>query len=84
MNNVQLLGLAAGAITTSAFIPQIIKIVQTRSAKDISIGMFILFSTGVSMWLVYGLMVRDIPVICANAVALMFNLVTIALKLKYR
>src|SRR5688572_13677456 len=54
MNAIQILGLVAGALTTAAFLPQVIKTWKSRSAKDLSLGMFSLFCLGVAMWLVYG------------------------------
>ena len=65
MNLIQLLGLTAGMLTT------IIKTWKSRSAKDLSLGMFSLFCLGVAMWLAYGMLVRDIPVIAANLLTLM-------------
>jgi MtN3 and saliva related transmembrane protein len=49
-------------LTTIAFLPQVIKTWKSRSAKDLSLGMFSLFCTGVALWLAYGFLVRDIPV----------------------
>ncbi|MGK7391645.1 MAG: SemiSWEET transporter [Candidatus Cyclobacteriaceae bacterium M2_1C_046] len=66
MDYISALGLLAGALTTISFLPQVIKTWRTKSAKDISLGMFLIFCTGVLLWLVYGLLVRDIPIIVAN------------------
>ena len=71
MNSIQLLGLSAGAFTTIAFLPQVIKTWKSRSAKDLSLGMFSFFCIGVVMWLAYGILVRDVPVIAANLLTLM-------------
>jgi MtN3 and saliva related transmembrane protein len=58
MNAVQILGLLAGSLTTAAFVPQVVKTWKSRSAKDLSLGMFSFFCLGVAMWLVYGFAVR--------------------------
>ena len=84
MNIVQYLGLAAGALTTTAFLPQVIKTWKTRSAKDLSLGMFSLFCLGVLLWLIYGLIVRDIPVIAANVLTLMLASTLLFFKLRFK
>lgn len=84
MNIIQLLGLTAGSLTTVAFLPQVIKTWKTRSAKDLSLGMFSLFCLGVVLWLVYGLMVRDIPVIAANMLTLMLATTLLFFKLRFK
>lgn len=84
MNNVQILGLVAGSLTTAAFLPQVIKTWKTKSAKDLSLGMFSLFCLGVALWLVYGFIVRDIPVIAANLVTLMLASTLLVFKMRFR
>lgn len=84
MNSIQLLGLFAGTLTTAAFLPQVIKTWKSRSAKDLSLGMFSLFCLGVMLWLVYGIMVRDIPVIAANLVTLMLASTLLVFKLRFK
>jgi MtN3 and saliva related transmembrane protein len=84
MNSIQLLGLAAGSLTTAAFLPQVIKTWKTRSAKDLSLGMFSLFCLGVALWLAYGLIVRDIPVIAANLLTLMLASTLLFFKLRFK
>ena len=84
MNAVQLLGLLAGSLTTAAFLPQVLKTWRSRSAKDLSLGMFSLFCLGVAMWLVYGLMVSDVPVIAANLVTLLLASTLLFFKLRFK
>ncbi|MCC6964036.1 MAG: SemiSWEET transporter [candidate division Zixibacteria bacterium] len=74
----------AGACTTFSFVPQLLKIWKSKSTHDISLAMYAVISTGVLLWLVYGLLVRDVPIIVANAVALFFTVGILAFKLKYR
>ena len=78
------IGLVAGLLTTTAFIPQVWKIYRTKSGKDISARMFSLFSAGIVLWLVYGILLRSLPLILSNAVTLVLSLTIIGLKLHYR
>jgi len=84
MNTIQVLGLVAGSLTTTAFLPQVVKTWKSRSAKDLSLGMFSLFCAGVLLWLIYGLMVRDVPVIAANLVTLLLASTLLFFKLRFR
>jgi len=84
MNTIQVLGLVAGSLTTAAFLPQVIKTWKSRSAKDLSLGMFSLFCLGVMLWLIYGIMVRDIPVIVANLLTLLLATTLLFFKLRFR
>jgi MtN3 and saliva related transmembrane protein len=84
MNTIQFLGLIAGSLTTAAFLPQVIKTWKSRSAKGLSLGMFSLFCAGVLLWLVYGLIVRDVPVIAANLVTLMLASTLLFFKLRFK
>ncbi|UVT17039.1 MAG: SemiSWEET transporter [Nitrospira sp.] len=77
------IGLVAGTLTTIAFLPQLTKILKTRSTKDVSTAMFIIFSTGVLLWLIYGLLIHSIPVIIANAITLALASVILFLKVKF-
>jgi MtN3 and saliva related transmembrane protein len=78
------LGLVAGTLTTLSFLPQLLKAWKSRSTHDISFGMLALFSAGLVLWIVYGLIVADVPVIMANSVTLVFVGLILVLKLRYR
>ena len=78
------IGLVAGLLTTTAFIPQVLKIYRTKSGKDISARMYSILSTGMVLWLIYGIFVRSVPLILSNAVTLVLALAIIALKIRYR
>ena len=80
MPETELLGLIAGTLTTLAFLPQVIKTWKSQSARDISLGMFLLFSAGVALWLVYGLRLGAVPIIAANAVTLLLSLAILGMK----
>jgi MtN3 and saliva related transmembrane protein len=84
MDSIQLIGLAAGMLTTVAFLPQVIKTWKSRSAKDLSLGMFSLFCVGVALWLAYGILVWDIPVIAANMMTLMLASTLLFFKLRFK
>ena len=84
MNTVQILGLVAGSCTTIAFLPQVLKTWKSRSAKDLSLGMFSFFCFGVLLWLIYGIMMRDIPVIAANMMTLMLASTLLFFKLRFK
>ena len=80
---IDVLGYISATLTTIAFLPQIIKTVQTKSAKDVSMGMFVLFTIGVFLWIIYGILTRTYPVLIANAVIFCLALSQIILKIKY-
>lgn len=80
---IDVLGYISATLTTIAFLPQIIKTVQTKSAKDVSMGMFVLFTIGVFLWIIYGILTRTYPVLIANAVIFCLALAQILLKIKY-
>lgn len=84
MDLIDLLGLAAGSLTTVSFVPQVLKIWRSKSGNDVSYGMFLLFSLGVSLWLAYGLLLKSMPIIAANAVTLLLALLVLYLKFRYR
>ena len=75
-----IIGAVAGTLTTIAFVPQVLRTWRTRRADDISMGMLLLFTTGVALWEIYGLIVGAIPVIAANGVTLVFAVIMIVLK----
>lgn len=75
-------GYIAAACTTISFVPQAIKVYKTKSTKDISLGMFLLMSTGVAFWLIYGLMINSYPIVLANAVTLFLSFYILIMKIK--
>jgi MtN3 and saliva related transmembrane protein len=80
---VDLIGSAAAVCTTISFLPQLIKVWRLKSARDISLIMFLLFSTGVALWLSYGILIASWPVIVANGFTLIFAVAILILKLRY-
>lgn len=81
--SVELIGLVAAAITTFAWLPQIMKIFRSKQARDISWGTTATLAAGVLLWTVYGLFIGSWPVILANAVTFLFIATILGLKLRY-
>jgi len=77
------IGSTAAICTTLSFLPQLMRVWRRKSARDISLVMFLLFSFGVSCWLVYGIGIGSGPITAANAVTLALALAILALKLRY-
>ncbi|MBU1424793.1 MAG: SemiSWEET transporter [Gammaproteobacteria bacterium] len=77
------IGGIAATLTTCSFIPQVWRVLQTRHTKDISLGMYILFTTGVALWLVYGIQLEAWPIIVANAITLLLAGIVLTLKLRF-
>ncbi len=71
MTGVTALGLLAGALTTVAFVPQVLKTWRTGSTHDISLWMFSILVAGIAAWLVYGAIIGDLPLVLANGVTLL-------------
>ena len=84
MTLVDSLGLVAGTLTTIAFVPQVLKIWVSKSAEDVSILMFAVFSLGVLLWLAYGIALGAWPIIVANVVTLVLSVLVMVLKYRYR
>lgn len=76
-------GLAAGLLTTISLVPQVTKIWKTRSAKDVSRKMFMAFCLGVALWLVYGIVKGDLPMIIWNSISLVLALSILGMKLRF-
>ena len=81
--NADLIGAVAGTLSTIAFIPQAWRIWKTRSARDLSLPMYLIFSTGVALWLLYGVLLGALPIIVCNGVTLVLAGTVLAMKLKF-
>ena len=77
------IGSVAAFCTTLSFLPQLVRVWRRKSARDISLAMFLLFSFGVACWLVYGLGIGSAPIVAANAITLALALAILVLKLRY-
>jgi MtN3 and saliva related transmembrane protein len=80
---VTLIGSTAAVCTTIAFVPQLVRVYRRKTARDISISMFLVFSVGEMLWFTYGIFIHSLPVILANAVTLALALAILTLKLRY-
>lgn len=80
---INLVGYAAGTLTTLAFVPQVVRSWRSGSTDDLSLPMLVSFSVGNLLWLLYGVAVRSWPVVGANAVTLCLSLALVALKVRH-
>lgn len=80
---INFIGSSAAVCTTVSFVPQLIRVWRLKSARDISLTMFLVFSIGVFLWMVYGMYIHSLPVILANAITLALSLAILILKLQY-
>lgn len=78
------IGLLAATLTTVAYVPQVLRTWRTRSTRDISLPMFLLMAAGIALWLAYGLLIADLPLIAANLVTLILVLSVLYFKLRYK
>jgi MtN3 and saliva related transmembrane protein len=79
----ELLGYLAAALTTASFVPQALHTWRTRATAGISLGMYAIFTSGVALWLVYGVLISSWPLIVANTITLSLALFILALKLRH-
>lgn len=78
------LGALAGTLTTAAFVPQVLKTWKSRSAGDVSFAMFLIFSVGVLLWLVYGILIGATPIVVANSITLVLAIAILAMKIRFK
>jgi MtN3 and saliva related transmembrane protein len=79
-----ILGLVAGTLTSLAAIPQVVKTLRTRHTRDISVWQPLLLSIGVALWIVYGILINNMPLILTNIIPLVCNALLVGLNLYYR
>ncbi|MBX6380701.1 MtN3 and saliva related transmembrane protein [Thermoflavifilum aggregans] len=77
------IGLVAAFCTTVSFIPQAVKTIRTRNTSGISLGMYVLFTTGTLFWFIYGLLSHSLPVTLANGITLIFAGIVLFYKIRY-
>ena len=83
MNWIIIIGLLAATCTTLSFLPQVIKIVKTKKTSDISLLMYVVLTTGILLWVMYGLLTIDLPIILANSITFILALIVLILKIKH-
>ncbi len=84
MDAITIIGLIAALFTTVSLFPQLVKVWKTKSTKDVSAVMFSLLCSGVFLWVVYGVLVKDMPIILANSLAFIQAIVILVFKVKYK
>jgi len=82
-NYIDLFGFLAALLTTIAFLPQLYKTWQTKSADDVSLIMLILFILGLICWIIYGIKINSIPILIANIITFLFNFSILILKITF-
>jgi MtN3 and saliva related transmembrane protein len=83
MDYITIIGSIASILTTTAFVPQALKTWRTKSAKDLSLAMFLTFFLGVCLWFVYGLLLGEWPIILGNIFTMVFSALILYVKLRY-
>ena len=83
MSEIVWLGYAAGFLTSICFIPQVIKSFKTKETKDLSFPMLLILLVGLSLWLIYGIVICDTALIAANSASLSVNVALMIVKLRY-
>ncbi len=81
--NLEWTGYIAAAMTTLAFVPQAAKTIRTKDTRSISLGMYVVFTGGIAMWLVYGIALNSMPMILSNIVTFLLSATILAMKLKH-
>ena len=77
-------GYLGGTMTTLAFLPQVVKTLRTRETRSISLGMYLLFTAGVFLWLLYGIRLHALPMILANGITLLLSFVLLVAKWRWK
>ena len=81
--NVEIFGYIAAVLTTAAFLPQLIKTLKTKKAEDVSLVTLIMFIVGVLCWIIYGYKISSIPILLANLITLLLNLLILISKIYF-
>ena len=81
---IEYLGFLAGVITVGSFLPQVVRSWRTRQTRDLSLGMFTLLTTSGALWMIYGLMTSDMPIILTNAAMVALNGAIVVAKVRYQ
>ncbi|WP_288261527.1 SemiSWEET family sugar transporter [uncultured Prochlorococcus sp.] len=82
--NIDIFGYFAAILTTAAFLPQLVKILKTKKADDVSLTTLIMFIVGVLSWIIYGYKISSTPVLTANLITLILNLLILISKIYFK
>jgi len=80
----ELIGIAAGVCTAISLLPQLIKIIREKEARDISLFYLVILLAGLSLWIWYGILRDDLPIIATNVISMVLNISTIVMGIKYK
>jgi MtN3 and saliva related transmembrane protein len=83
MANMEWAGYLAAVMTSLAFVPQAVKTIRTKDTRSISLGMYLVFTAGIAMWLVYGIALNSMPMILSNIVTFGLSATILGMKLKH-
>jgi MtN3 and saliva related transmembrane protein len=83
INYIQLVGIVAGIFTAVSLMPQLIKTFKTKKVEQISLGMLIILMCGIALWIYYGILRKDLPIIATNSFSFLLNVILMVLKGKY-
>ena len=81
--NVEILGYFAAVLTTIAFVPQLLKTIISKKAEDVSLTTLVMFLTGVGSWIIYGFRIQSKPILIANVITFILNLLILIFKINY-
>jgi MtN3 and saliva related transmembrane protein len=81
---VGIMGFVAGLLTTVAFLPQVIKVYKTKSAKDISLPMYVIFTIGIAMWIIYGFMLDSMDILIFNVITFILAITILVYKIRLK
>lgn len=84
MDLAEIIGIGAGTLTAASMIPQVIKMLKEKKASQVSVFMILILISGIVLWIWYGILKDDLPIIVTNSFSLLVNLVMIVLRIKYR
>ncbi|TWO31396.1 hypothetical protein E1J38_014020 [Seonamhaeicola sediminis] len=83
MDYIEIIGLIAAVLTTTAFLPQVYKTWKTKDVESFSLPMFLIFFIGILFWLIYGVLVKSIAMILANSITVISSFLLLYFKIKY-
>lgn len=84
IDSVEIIGLIAAILTTSAFVPQVIKTWKTKDVEGLSLTMYSVFFVGIVLWLVYGILIESLSVILANVITAILALILVYFKIRFK
>jgi MtN3 and saliva related transmembrane protein len=84
MNRIEIVGVVAGVLSCTTFLPQVVKTYKSKSTKDVSLVMFIIATVSSALWLIYGILMKSFSVTYTNVIVFIFSVIMLYLKLKYR